>query len=114
MNNEISQQIDENNDILDLEPLSPQTTKQNQPGQYLEEIDIISSQTGEDDKLYIERVFMECGSDVSKTIIKILNIDTKVEIKEKTVFDEIRQILNEKDALYFDMMAKKTINKITI
>lgn len=107
MNNEIFQQIDENNNIDDLEPLIPKTDEPNKPGQYLEEIDIISSQTGEDDKLYIERVFMECGNDVSKTIIKILNIDTKVEKKENTVFDEIRQILNEKDAIYFDMIAKK-------
>ena len=101
MNNEITQQVDEKNNIKDHKPLSS-----NISGQYSAEIDIISSQTGEDDKLYIERVFMECGNDVSKTIIKILNIDTKVDKKEKTVFDEIRQILNEKDAIYFDMIAK--------
>lgn len=81
----------------------------NQNSQFKQEIHIISSQTGIEDKLYIERVFMECNNDIPATIIKLMNlsVEPKKPCNEPTVFDEIRIILNEKNALYYDIMAKK-------
>lgn len=77
---------------------------------FAQEIDIIASQTGIDDKLHIERVFMECRNDISSTIIKLMNlIEKKRPVVEPNVFDEIRVILNEKDALYHDIMARKAM-----
>lgn len=75
---------------------------------YQEEIDIIASQTGVDDKLSIERIFMECHNDTSLTIIKLMNLVVEEpKTRETTVFDDIRIILNEKDAIYHDIMNNK-------
>ena len=71
------------------------------------DIDIIMSQTNVDDRLYVERVFMECENDISQTVIKLMNL--KVEDKPKkepTIFENIRKILNEKDNIYHDVMAR--------
>lgn len=76
-----------------------------------EVFEIISKQTGIDDVLLIEKTYYSCGSDTSKTILTLLNIDIplqrheKIE-QEKTVFDDLRQILEEKDAIFHSVMNK--------
>jgi hypothetical protein len=69
------------------------------------DIDLIATQTGIQDKLHIERTLMECENDISRTILSLLNAPKVNEVvKEPTVFDEIRTILNEKDKIYFEVM----------
>ena len=74
------------------------------------DIDIIMAQTGIEDTQQIECILMECKNDISTAILRLLQGDkTKVVIKkEQTVFDEIRVILDEKDAIYHDMMTQKS------
>jgi hypothetical protein len=83
------------------------------------DVAIIASQTGIEDTLYIERVLMECNNDIAKTILSLLgqNDDgagtsmgdggSRGVVSEPTVFDQIRIILNEKDAIYQAMKAYK-------
>lgn len=67
---------------------------------------IIASQTGIDDKLVIERTYMECGNDISKTILKLLDLlPPEVPQKEPTDMEMFRQILDEKEAIYRDIVA---------
>lgn len=76
--------------------------------QYELDIDIIASQTGIDDKLLIERTFMECNNDTARTILCLLHIAPKEPAKkELTDIDVFRQILDEKDKIYHDVMARK-------
>lgn len=70
------------------------------------EYDIIASQTGVDDKLVIERTYMECGNDISKTILKLLDLlPPEAPQKEPTDMEMFRQILDEKEAIYRDIVA---------
>ena len=72
------------------------------------DVDIIVSQTGIDDKIEIERVLLECQSDISRTILKLMSLKSNdKEPKEPTVFDQIREILNDKEQLYHDHLSKK-------
>lgn len=68
------------------------------------DVAIIASQTGIEDTLYIERVLMECNNDIAKTILSLLKPSSETQdaapASEPTVFDQIRIILNEKDAIY--------------
>jgi 5,10-methylenetetrahydrofolate reductase len=69
------------------------------------DIDIVASQTGIRDKLEIERVLIECGNDVSLTIIRLLSLkEEKKKVKEPTEFDQIREILADKEQVYHDVM----------
>jgi 5,10-methylenetetrahydrofolate reductase len=71
------------------------------------DIEIIIAQTGINDKLKIERMLLECRNDVSSTILKLMSFQEKQKkVREPTVFDQIRDILNEKDAIYHDVMTK--------
>jgi hypothetical protein len=69
-------------------------------------IEIIRSQTNIDDVLFIERKLMECNNDVPKTILTIMNLLPKEIKKEPTDFDVLREILNEKDKIYHEVMDK--------
>jgi hypothetical protein len=70
-------------------------------------IDIIMSQTNVEDRLYVERVYMECENDVPQTVIKLMNLEVEHKPqKEPTIFENIRKILNEKDTMYHDVMAR--------
>jgi hypothetical protein len=57
---------------------------------------------------------MECNTDITKTILELMNItptnEKTVVKREPTVFDQIRVILNEKDAIYHDVMNKQRVN----
>lgn len=74
-------------------------------------IAIISKQTGIDDSLLVEKTYYACGGDCSKTILTLLNIEVPRQRHEKddddkTVFDDFRVILEEKDAIFHDTMNK--------
>lgn len=72
------------------------------------EFDIIASQSGVSDMLIIERTFMECNNDTSKTILKLLNLlPEDAPPKEPSDIDVFRAILNEKDKIYHDVMSRK-------
>ena len=71
------------------------------------DIDIVASQTGISDRLEIERMLIECGNDVSSTIIKLLSLEEEQKkVKEPTEFDQIRVILADKEKVYHDVMNK--------
>lgn len=72
----------------------------------LEIIDIIKSQTDIDDSLLIERTLMECNQDISKTILTLMNLLPQEIQKEQTDIDIFREILNEKDRIYHEVMDK--------
>jgi len=69
-------------------------------------IEIIKSQTDIDDNLLIERTLMECKEDVAKTILALMNLLPKEIQKEPTDIDIFREILNEKDKIYHEVMEK--------
>lgn len=101
---------------MESEPTtSTSTVSSEQPNtksieEHSETIDIIMSQTGAVDRLYVERVFMECENDITKTILQLMDLTVEESVqKEPTVFDQIRKILNEKDAIYHDVMAKNRV-----
>lgn len=72
-----------------------------------DDYDIIASQTGVDDKLLIERTFMECNNDTTRTILKLLNmLPQEQEPKEPSDIDVFRAILDEKDKIYHDVMSR--------
>jgi 5,10-methylenetetrahydrofolate reductase len=69
------------------------------------DIDIVASQTGICDKLEIERMLIECSNDVSLTIIRLLSLkETQKTVKEPTEFDQIREILADKEKVYHEVM----------
>ncbi len=72
-----------------------------------ETIKIISNQTGIDDLLVVEKTFYECKSDITKTILTLLNKDIPKLRHEKeehlrTVLDDVREILDEKEAIFYN------------
>lgn len=69
-------------------------------------IDIIKSQTNIDDNLLIERTLMECKEDVTKTILTLINLLPEEPQKEPTDLDIFREILNEKDKIYHEVMER--------
>lgn len=76
------------------------------------DISLISAQTGIKDEVLIKRVLCECKNDIASSIIQLLDIQYRVEIKsdeekEPTVFDQIRGILDEKDRIFHDIMKPK-------
>lgn len=76
------------------------------------DITLISSQTGIKDEVLIKRVLCECENDIAGSIIKLLDIQYRVddrsnEVREPTVFDQIRGILDEKDRIFHDVMKPK-------
>lgn len=69
------------------------------------DIDIVASQTGLTDKLEIERVLIENGNDVSSTIIAIMSLkEEPKKVREPTEFDQIREILADKERVYYEVM----------
>jgi hypothetical protein len=70
-------------------------------------VEMIRTQTNIDDVLFIERRLMECNNDVPKTILSLMNLLPEEIKKEPTDFDVFREILNEKDKIYHEVMDKK-------
>jgi hypothetical protein len=72
----------------------------------IELIEIVKTQTNINDSLLIERTLMECSKDVPRTILTLLKLlPTEIQ-KEPTDIDLFREILNEKDRIYHDIMEK--------
>ena len=75
---------------------------------YCEDYNIIASQTGVSDMLVIEKTFMECNNDTSKTILKLMDmLPAEAEPKEPTHIEMFRTILDEKEKIYHDVMSGK-------
>lgn len=72
----------------------------------MNDIDIISSQTGINDRALIERYYIECNNSVVDTIMKLMDYRYCKEPiqKEYTVFDNIRDIMLEKETLFLEVM----------
>lgn len=75
------------------------------------DVDIIAHQTGLNDKIYIERVLIECNNDIAMTILKLMGATTKTIAKEPSAFEQIRMILDEKEKLFYDAMANKSMRQ---
>lgn len=75
------------------------------------DIDIIAHQTGINDTLYIERILLECNNDIAATILKLIGTtpNSNAIAKEPSAFEQIRMILDEKEKLFYDAMAQKSI-----
>lgn len=75
--------------------------------------DIISKQTGITDHLLIERTYYECDSDSTKTIYKLMEIELPElrERKPRDVFDDLREICDQKDMIFQDIMKKNRENQ---
>jgi hypothetical protein len=74
--------------------------------------ELISKQTGVEDMLLVERTYYECASDEVKTIFKLMDIAvpatrTELRKKERTVFDDLREICDEKDIIFQNVLANK-------
>lgn len=70
-------------------------------------VKIISKQAGVDDLLLVEKTYYECKSDITKTILTLLNKEIPKLRHEKdehlkTVLDDVREILDEKEAIFYD------------
>ncbi len=70
-------------------------------------VKIMSKQTGIDDLILVEKTFYECKSDVTKTILTLLNREIPKLRHEKenhlrTVEDDVREILDEKEAIFYE------------
>lgn len=69
-----------------------------------EAIDSIMTQTGEQDRLYIEKVFYECNHDVVSTVLKILDKDDITPKQTRNMFDDMRDILDAKATVFQNML----------
>ena len=74
---------------------------------------IIADQTGIQDLLEVEKVYYSCKGDVTNTILTLMKLTIPKERHEKeedakTVFDDFRVILEEKDAIFHNLMNKTT------
>ncbi len=76
------------------------------------DIDIIALQTGHEDRLEIERILIESENDVSKAILNLMSLKyQQKEPKESTIFDQIREILDDKDRIYHDVQLKNRMQQ---
>lgn len=74
----------------------------------MEDIDIIAKQTGITDKLEIRKCYFKNNKDMTNTIMELLGpeiefdkVDDKsTKTTQKNEFDEIRNIMNEKERIY--------------
>jgi hypothetical protein len=66
-------------------------------------IDSIKKQTNVSDDALIEQTYKDCAGDELKAIMKLLNIEERKSSKPPTLFDNIREILDEKDKIYQEL-----------
>jgi hypothetical protein len=70
-----------------------------------DQADIISKQTGVTDMLLIEKTYYACDSDVAQTILTLMDVVyEKPAKKPRTLFDDIREIVDEKATVYQNML----------
>lgn len=72
----------------------------------MSDIDIICKQTCQDDKVLVERVYIENNRSIADTIMVLMNYSycKEVVVKPRTVFDDIREIVAEKEQIFMDIM----------
>ena len=68
-------------------------------------LEMISKQTSEENMAKIEEVFKECNGDAFATIFKLMEMDIppirgEKLLHERTVFDDVRMICDEKDTIF--------------
>jgi len=70
---------------------------------------IIANQTGINDMEIIKEKYKQNDNDVTKTIYSLLNIDLpNLRLKKpRNIFDEIRDIFDEKDNLYQEIKKRE-------
>lgn len=65
-------------------------------------------QSGHTDPIHVEKVFFECNQDVGDTICKLQDLKSVPrESATKTRFDEIREILEEKEKIFRKVIDRK-------
>jgi len=72
-----------------------------------QEIQFISNQTQITDLIEVEKEYMKNKGDITATIISLLGLSSTIKefSKPKTVFDDVREIFDEKEELYRINMA---------
>lgn len=78
----------------------------------MDDIDIIAKQTGITDTVMIERCFIENNRSIADTIMKLMEYDYCKDnaVKPRTVFDDIREIVSEKEKIFIDVMKGQRAN----
>lgn len=66
----------------------------------MEDIDIIAKQTGITDKLQIRKCYFKNNKDITNTIMELMSLEIDKEHVKPSEFDEIRNIMNEKEKIY--------------
>ena len=79
----------------------------------MDNLQFISNQTHITDMIEIEKEYMKHNGDVTATIISLLGLsDTlKQPQKPRTIFDDVREIFDEKEELYRVNMAAAATGK---
>jgi len=77
-----------------------------------EEIDIIMSQTGITNRDKIVQSYMSNQNDMMKTIFHLMNIQEEepVKFQDKSVIEQLRDIVNEKEKIFHRVMADAKAN----
>lgn len=82
----------------------------------MDDIDIIENQTNITDRVLIERVYYENNKSIPDTIMQLMKYDycKPFEIKPRTVFDDIRTIVDEKEKIFFQVFNKIKQDTVTV
>lgn len=68
---------------------------------------IIADQANESDLLLVEKTYFQCNGDVGATILRLMDYKyTEAYVRPRTKFDEMRDILDEKDAIFQGIIEK--------
>lgn len=78
-----------------------------------ETIELISSQTMIDNNELIEKTYISCGEDIIKTICTLMEKENNVILapehtRKRNVFDDVREILDEKARIYQNLITNKS------
>ena len=72
------------------------------------DIEMIKIQTGINDIELITKIYDECNNNLIETVYKLLDINlSPLKIKELTEFDIMRNILDEKDTIYQQLISQQ-------
>lgn len=76
-------------------------------------IELISIQTMINDNELIEKIYNSCKEDVIKTICKLMEQENNITlvpeyVKKRNVFDDVREILDEKARIYQNLISSKS------
>jgi hypothetical protein len=95
------------NPYVDKYKMSVETSQASQVSQ---EIKMISSQTGIDDLILIERAYYECKANTIDTICKLMDIKQVLRNdaarETKSLMETFREILDEKDTIFQQILSE--------